>query len=153
MSNPPRPTWLLIVHAVTVIAICLVLFVYFLWILITKSHPLFVLGGPLMLCVPLLIAAMQYRAVFRRSENAARHVGKYLFIAGGLLGIFFAMLTYIYAANEKVTDVPRLAVLSAITIACIYLLLCGQADQRWASQLQQWEMEHRGTEDTEKNHR
>ena len=91
-----------------------------------------------MICVPPLIAAMQYRAVFRRSENAARHVGNYLFIAGGLLAILFAMLTCIYAVNKQEIDVPGLAVLSSLTTAFLYILFCGWTNQQWAKQLQQW---------------
>ncbi|MCC6126476.1 MAG: hypothetical protein IT426_16070 [Pirellulales bacterium] len=141
MPTPPRPSWLLIFNALVVIAACLVSFGYCAWILATKHGPILVLAAPLMLCVPLLIAAMQFRAVFRRSEIAARNLGKYLFIAGGLLAIFFAMLTGIYAANEKEADGQRIAILSAITVACVYLLYCGRANLRWAEQLEEGEKE------------
>jgi hypothetical protein len=139
MPNEPQPTWLLIFNALAVIAACLVLLAYFLWVIATKSNPLLIWGGPLMICVPLLIAAMQYRAVFLRSENAARHVGNYLFIAGGLLSIFFAMMAYLYVAKEKVIDYPNLAILGSLILASVYLLFCGRINQRWAKQLQQWE--------------
>ncbi len=142
MPLPPRPTRLLIFNTLTVILACLAMFACSLWVIVTKSNPFLVLGAPLMLCVPLLIAAMQYRAVFRHSENAARHVGKYLFFTGGLLAIFFAMLTYIYSANEKQIDYQRLEIMGCLTAACVYLLFCGHANQRWARQLQEWEAEN-----------
>jgi hypothetical protein len=135
---------MLIFNALAVIAACLASFGYCVWILATKFSPLLVLAAPLMLCVPLLIAAMQYRAVFRHSEIAARNVGKYLFIAGGLSAIFFAMLTYIYAASEKAADGQRLSYLAGITAACIYLLFCGRANRRWAKQLEEGEMSLNG---------
>jgi uncharacterized membrane protein len=135
MPDSSKPTRLLIFNAVAIIAACLVLFGYFAWIIATKYNPILALCSPLMLCVPLLIAAMQYRAVFLHSENAARHVGNYLYAAGGLLAIFFAMLTYIYVSNEKEIDYQRLANLIGITAACVYLLYCGRANQRWAKQL------------------
>jgi hypothetical protein len=130
-----------ITSAVTVILACLILFVYFLWIIATKFNQLLVLAAPLMLCVPPLIAAIQYRAVFRNNENAARHVGNYLFFAGGLLAIFFAMLTWIYAASGKEGDHPMVSILTTLTLASVYLLLCGVVNRRWAKQLQQGEME------------
>jgi hypothetical protein len=95
-----------------------------------------------MLLVPLLIAAMQYRAVFHQSENAARHVGNYLFVAGGLLAIFFAMMTYVYASNIKEFDYRSLATLIAITLLSAYLLLCGHSNRNWAKRLQSWEAEN-----------
>jgi O-antigen/teichoic acid export membrane protein len=141
MPNPPRPTWLLILNALAVMTGCLVLFAYFAWVLVTKYQPILVFVAPLMLCVPLLIGAMQYRAVFRRSENAARNVGKYLFIAGGLLAIFFAMMTFIYASNEKEVEPLKLEISSCLTAASLYLLYCGHANQCWAKQLQEAEAE------------
>ena len=149
MPLPPRPTRLLIFHALAVIAACLALFAFFVWVIAAKCNVFVVFGIPLMLCVPLLIAAMQYRAVFRRSENAARQVGKYLFIAGGLLAIFFAMMNFIYAADRKEIDYQRLEILSSLTAACVYLLYCGHANRCWAKQLQQWEMENAPEEETE----
>jgi hypothetical protein len=148
MSTPPRPSWLLILNAVAVITACVVLFAYFAWVIATKNSPLLVLGSPLMLCVPLLIAAMQYRAVFRHSEHAARHVGKYLFIAGGLLAIFFAMLSFIFAANEKGIDYGKIEITGALTVGCVYLLYCGHTNRLWAKQLQQWEEENAAEENT-----
>jgi hypothetical protein len=136
ISDPPKPGGLLIVNSLAVIAICLALFGLSLWILVTKYTPLLALGAPLMLCVPLLIAAMQYRAVFRQSEIAARNAGKYLFIAGGLLAIFFAMMTYIYATNEKDVDLQRVLLSIALVAGSLYLLYCGRCDQRWAKQLE-----------------
>ncbi len=139
LSTAPRPSWFLVVHAIAVILICAVLFAGSAWTLIARYHPLFALAAPLMLCVPPLIAAMQYRAVFRRNENAARHVGKYLFIAGGLLAIFFAVMTYIYATNAKPVEKEGLQILVGVTAGCLYLLICGHANGRWAKQLQEWE--------------
>jgi hypothetical protein len=142
ISTLPHPSGLLVVHAIAVISICAVLFAGSAWALIARYTPLFALAAPLMLCVPPLIAAMQYRAVFRRNENAARHVGKYLFIAGGLLAIFFAVMTYVYATNGKPVETEGLQILLGVTAACVYLLLCGHANGRWAKQLQEWEEEN-----------
>jgi uncharacterized membrane protein len=139
MFTPPRPPWLLTLHAIVVILICLAVLGCSVWALIAQYHPLFALAAPLMLCVPPLIAAMQYRAVFRHNENAARNVGKYLFVAGGLLAIFFAVMTYIYATNAKPVETQGLRILVGVTAACLYLLLCGHANGRWAKQLQDWE--------------
>jgi Ca2+/Na+ antiporter len=141
MSISPRPTWLLIFNALAVMAVCGVMFAYFLFVIFTMNNPGIALGSSLVLFIPLLIAAMQYRAVFRRNENAARNVGNYLFIAGGLLAIFFAMMTYIYVANGKGIDYRQLAMLGLLTLACVYLLFCGLTNQRWAKQLQR-EMEN-----------
>jgi O-antigen/teichoic acid export membrane protein len=142
MPPAPRPSWLLIFNALAVILACLVSLGYVLWIIATQKNQLLILGGPLMLCVPPLIALMQYRAVFQGSENAARQVGKYLFIGGGLLAILFAMLTCINAANRQQFDVPGLALLSSLTAAFVYLLFCGWTNQRWAEQLRHWEEEN-----------
>jgi O-antigen/teichoic acid export membrane protein len=142
MLSAPKPSWLLILNALAVILASLVSFAYFLWIIATKSNPLLILAGPLMICVPPLIAIMQFRAVFRGSENAARQAGKYLFIGGGLLAILFAMLTCINAVNNQEIDVPGLAVLSSLTAAFLYILFCGWTNQQWAKQLQQWKEEN-----------
>jgi hypothetical protein len=139
MSTAPRPSWLLMFHAIAVISICVVLFACSAWAIVSKFNPLFALAAPLMVCVPPLIAAMQYRAVFGHSENAARHVGKYLFIAGGLFAIFFAVMTYLYVANGREIDFQGLEILGGLTAGCVYLLVCGHANGRWAKELQVWE--------------
>jgi O-antigen/teichoic acid export membrane protein len=132
---------MLIVHSVYVIAVCTALFGYFVWLFFSSWHPVLGLTAPLMLCVPPLIAAMQYRAVFGRSENAARKAGKYVFLTGGLFAILFAALTYLYATSEK-PDPYRVACIACITIAFAYLLYCGKATQRWADELQEVDREN-----------
>jgi hypothetical protein len=141
MTEQPHPSRMLIVHSFYVIAVCTALFGYFVWLIVSSWHPVLGLTAPLMLCVPPLIAAMQYRAVFGRNENAARNAGKYVFLTGGLLAILFAMLTFIYATSEN-PDPHRVAGVSCIMLACAYLLYCGKATQHWADELNDGEREN-----------
>jgi hypothetical protein len=134
----PKPSLLLTFNAVAVILACSAASVYFLWILATRSGPLLILGGPLMIFVPPLLAAMQYYAVFRAGELAARRLGKYLFIGGGLLAIFFAMLAAIHVANNKEIDFAGLGMLLTLTAVFAYLLFCGWTNQCWADRLAEW---------------
>jgi peptidoglycan/LPS O-acetylase OafA/YrhL len=127
---------MLIVHSLYVILVCASLFGYFLWLMFSAWNPMWGLTAPLMFCVPPLIAAMQYRAVFGRNENAARKAGKYVFLTGGLFAILFTALTYLYATSEK-PDPFRLTCITCITLAFAYLLYCGKATQRWADELQE----------------
>ncbi|MGN6544876.1 MAG: hypothetical protein ACTHK7_07490 [Aureliella sp.] len=127
----PKPSLLLILCSLVVLAACVVLVSVALSTFAIAWEPCAFIGGMILLPLPIALAWYQYRGVFRMNVSAAFVAAVLLMIVGG-----FAWLASITALVEAQGDggVVRSVVLPMVAVGAI-ASFAGWLDLRWARQL------------------
>jgi hypothetical protein len=130
----PRPSWLLVVNSVVVIAVCTLLLSVGLSAFASVWDPCAVVSGSIFVLLSVVLGLLQHRGTFRRDAEAARRLGTLFYVAGGFL-LFVGALNVAEELGKATGFRSLVEALAPLFLLGIYSVGCGKLNRAWSRTL------------------